>query len=428
MAKCVFQIELAHENPAGNGYFYSYLNLPAEDHEIRDALQKARITSSDDGFYDIRITRSYGLDELTNTRLDSPTIGELNFLSRRIQAMGGVELLTYQAVVQKLIDKGEPVSMKDLINCTYGLDDVPVAADVANDAQLGAFIIDNDMHEDVVAVPEDSIYLLDRTKVGELYRTTFGTVYNGSVCVFAGDYQMPEIYDGEQLPEEPPSQWFAFRLLVAEAPNMDETESSAEWISLPMSPKEAHRIAVRHGETCIEDCLFCDLDSSVPQITFRMFNTMGDFDTLNRLAAIMAEMSPLEQVKFKAALYAEKPVGIVDALDIAEHLHQYEMDASISDDGEFFKSYLAHHLDTRFDTKWLDTLYTYAEGGSLLHRLGAVVTDYGAISERGRSLYEIVPYNKLEAKAPTPTESTETDSTQAEDEPEQASGLQFGGM
>ena len=30
-------IELSHENPLGDGYFYAMLDLPAEEHEIRDA-------------------------------------------------------------------------------------------------------------------------------------------------------------------------------------------------------------------------------------------------------------------------------------------------------------------------------------------------------------------------------------------------------
>ena len=36
-------IELSHENPLGDGYFYAMLDLPAEEHEIRDAIQRARI-------------------------------------------------------------------------------------------------------------------------------------------------------------------------------------------------------------------------------------------------------------------------------------------------------------------------------------------------------------------------------------------------
>ena len=35
-------IELSHENPLGDGYFYAMLDLPAEEHEIRDAISRPR--------------------------------------------------------------------------------------------------------------------------------------------------------------------------------------------------------------------------------------------------------------------------------------------------------------------------------------------------------------------------------------------------
>ena len=41
---------------------------------------------------------------------------------------------------------------------------------------------------------------------------------------------MPEIYDGKTFPDEAPTEWFAFRLEVAEAPvnSADETAGSAQ--------------------------------------------------------------------------------------------------------------------------------------------------------------------------------------------------------
>ncbi len=404
MAKTVLRIEIARENLDSNGYFYSYLNLPAEDYEIRDALQKARLIGAGDVYHDITIMSNSYFEPLSHVRLDSPTVEELNFLSKRLAAMDGVTSRIYEAVVSSVIKEDEPVSMKDLINCTYGLDEVMVAANVTNDEKLGAFIIENELLEAVNAVPEEALPLLDRAKIGEMYRKTSGTVYTAGLCVFVGDsdYDMPEVYDGKQLPESDNSAWFAFRLRVAEAPKGDEpTDSNAEWISLPMDKSEADRIAALHGESRIEDCVCYGFESSVPQITADNLMDLGDFNGFNRLAAMMAEMSPTDQIKFKAVLAADPKschLNIQGLLDVAEHLHLYEMDTAAANDDEFFKRYLAHHLDSRIDSEWLDALLVRAEGGRLLDRLGAAVTDYGAISARGRSLYEIVPYNKLEAK------------------------------
>ena len=52
--------------------------------------------------------------------------------------------------------------MKDLINMTYGLDGVMIAPNVANDEQLGQFVIDNEMNDDIAALSDEIIELLDR--------------------------------------------------------------------------------------------------------------------------------------------------------------------------------------------------------------------------------------------------------------------------
>lgn len=125
---------------------------------------------------------------------------------------------------------------------------------------------------------------------------------------------------------------------------------------------------------------------------------MLEFDTLNKLAAHIAEMSDMVQVTFKAALTAEKPQGIREALDIAEHLQEYELSYYTNAPAAFFKNYLQHYLDTRFDGRWLDMLPAQKEGEQLLGRLGATDTEYGVISARGHSLYEPVLREEPEAK------------------------------
>lgn len=68
--------------------------------------------------------------------------------------------------------------------------------------------------------------------------------------------------------------------------------------------------------------------------------------------------SPTEQLKFKAAAEAENPQTLDELHDIMDHLYEYELTTNPTDASDFYKQYLAHHLDSRFDTKWLDTLLT----------------------------------------------------------------------
>lgn len=398
----IMRLDLSAEKPASSGYYYTELLLPAEDYEIRDAMQRLRAVGREDNVW-ISILECGGLPMLENVRLDSPTLNELNFFAKRLVSLTDEEQLVLRAVSGRVISAdpaGVLVSMKDLINMTYGLDTVMIASNVGNDEQLGQFVIEEEINEDVASIPENALYLLDRKRIGRLQREIDGGVYVNGFYVVAGDYEMPKVYDGKTLPHEEPSEWFAFRLNIAEAPvnSAEETENCAEWINLPINKADANRIAKAHNEGCIEDCVYFGFESSALQITSEMFGDMQNFDILNTLARRMAEMSPSDQVKFKAVLTANPPKDVQAALNAAGQLDCYELSYDTEDEGEFFKAYLSRHMDIRLDREWLDTLLTRNEGERLLKRLGASMTEYGMISAYGRSLYEPVPYNEPEVK------------------------------
>lgn len=398
----ITRLDLSAEKPTNDGYYYAELLLPAEEYEIRDAMQQLRAVGREDSIW-ISILECGRMPELENVRLDSPTLDELNFFAKRLAAMTDEERIVFHAVIRQIIPEnpeGEIVSMTDLINSTYGLDSVMIASNIYNDEQLGQFIIDGDLDDEVNALPDAAIPLLDRKRIGEKFRTTYGCEYINGTAVFVGDYERPEIYDGKTLSETEVEDWFAFRLQIAPAPKEDvsEVEDKAIWISLPIQRQEADRIAAELGANKIEDCVYLDFISSVPQITAEQFGNMQDFDKLNKLAEKLPYLSPTDQVKFKAVLSAEQPKSIPEVMDIAKDLWQYEFYSAPDTSDQFFKIYLNHHMDTRFDSEWLDKLLTQNEGDKLLERLGASVTDYGVISARGRSLYELVPYDEPEVK------------------------------
>ncbi len=83
---------------------------------------------------------------------------------------------------------------------TYGLDTVMIASNVGNDEQLGQFVIEEEINEDVASIPENALYLLDRKQIGKLQREIEGGVYVNGFYVVAGDYEMPTVYDGNNAP------------------------------------------------------------------------------------------------------------------------------------------------------------------------------------------------------------------------------------
>ena len=418
LTKKVMTLELSRENQFSDGYLYRSLELPAQEHEIRDALQQLRQRSADILPDQIAIYNSRYIPQLEDKRFDSPTIDELNFFAKRLAAMDENDMAIMQALCSRYIkDDDELVSIKDLINMTYGLDSVSLLSNVTNDEQLADFVIENEMQDDVASVPESARYLLDKAKIGKLQREMDGGVYGGKLYVCTDHFEMPKVYDGKTLPESTHEPWFAFKLQVAQAPQSDEpfAEPTA-WITLPMTEEAMKEVAKRLNASSLKELVYYEFESSVPQITTDDFTQMLDIEKLNALAFTMAEMSPDEQITFKAALEAERKHGINldDILNISNNLHRYEMNTNCEGASDFFKQYLLTHMDTKFDDRWLDPLVYRREGSRLLEKLGATVTDYGIISSAGGSLYKLVSYDSDETA--TEDEVPDEDEDIGEDE------------
>ena len=393
MDKRVLTICLSTDNIHG-GYFYADLSLPAKGYEILDVYQRLRCGSRDDDPL-VSELRCEILPELSEVRLDAPTIKELDFFARRLTALSDAEQLALRGLFLRYLNDDVPddlVTMKDLINMTYGLDQVTVAWNVGDDEALGQFVIENDLHQDVSVVPDEALYLLDKAAIGKHQREIDSGVFIDGAYVVTGNYEMPEEYDGITLPETETESWYAFRLKVASSTG--SKEDTAEWIDLPIRRPDANRIAQAHGESCIENCICCGFESSIPQITEQHFHDMKDFGKLNRLALMLAELAPADLMRFKAVLELESPTDMAGVMEAAHHHWDYSFADDLDDEDSFFKDYLRQHLPEGFDPEWLEDLSCQSEGNHLLRCLGGMVTDYGVIAGRGHHLYDIVPYQE----------------------------------
>lgn len=328
------QIEVVAENADRSGVYFTVLDLPAMGGRIWDALQRLRSTATPERPFDVSIRESPKLPELAGITLIAPTLPELNFFARRLAFMPDEDILLLKGVLLQRLEAGRyenGIPMKELINLTYGLDTVMIASNVGDDEALGRFVIENELNEDVNAIPESSLYLLDQAQIGRMQRKNDGGVFVDGCYVVAGEYELAEIYDGTHLPEtkEEPED-AVFRLLVAQTPMDDpeETVGSAEWISLPISLEKAEEIAHAQNEICMEDCVYYDMDSAIPQIDDQVYNSMDHFARLNQIAMQYQAMSEPEQIKYKAVLEAEPHLTMEKALELAAHLPEYEFTPS----------------------------------------------------------------------------------------------------
>lgn len=397
----IMRLELSAEKALIGGYYYAELLLPAAGYEIKDAMQRTRAVGRENTV-EVSILECDILPELQGIRLDTFSLDELNFFAKRLASLPDEELPVFYAVTEQIFNDADenPVSIKDLINCTYGLDTVPVAHNVSNLSELGRFAFENELLSNLEGIPESVVPFLNAEQIGRVQQKNDNGVFEGRLYIPTVHYDRPEIYDGVTLPdEEPETSDFAIRLLVSGTPEhiKGDPVDRAIWLNLPMASDILANYAAAFNEADIGDCVYYDFESVIPQITSEMFGSMSDVQTLNKLAAEISIMSEAEQVKFKAVLDTENTASIQDALNVAQNLWRYKFTAMPDTADAFFKNYVAENADTRFDSRWLGGLFARNEGERLLGRIGATLTDYGVISARNGQLFEPVPYDEPEA-------------------------------
>ena len=396
----IMRLELSAEKALNGGYYYAELLLPAADYEIKDAMQRARAVGRENTV-EVSILECDILPELQDIRLDTFSLDELNFLVKRLASLHDEELPVFYAVTEQIFNDADenPVSIKDLINCTYSLDTVPVAHNVSNLSELGRFAFENELLSDIDDIPESAIPFLNAEQIGRVQQKNDKGVFAGNYYIPTVHYERPEVYDGVTLPEEEPKN-AAFLLKVGAYPKsaFSDEDPALHDLCLPADSDELFNVTDKCGEPEINLCFCYEFYSSIPQITSDMFDSMEEIDELNTLAQRIAAMSESEQTKFKAVLNAEDTATLKGALDIAQNLWRYEFAAEPDTADTFFKDYVAKNADTRFDNRWLGGLFARNEGERLLSHLGATLTDYGIVSARNGQLFEPVPYDEPEVK------------------------------
>ena len=394
-------IEITTQNPLNNKYYYTDLILPATAGEIEDCMQRARIMNAPDSWKDIFVLSCPYLPELTDTRLDCPTIDELNFFAKRLQNLCESELYALSGVFihEKELGKfDDGLTMKHLINLTYGLDGVAVVCGIKSDQELGEFVIDNELEEFISKMPDDGIPYLDRCEIGKNHRESEDGIYVDGRYIATATYSFPEVYDGIHIPKDETLEYGSgvFLLKIASQPHSDEEARASEpqsvWISLPIAEEKANGAAESIGAPSIAECVCSDFKTALPGISGELFQDMKNFDLLNKTAAQYDAMNEFDRIKYKAMLQKEEPETLQRAFELSKDTAEYDLSHYCDSKESFSEVYLMYHLPTDFDREYLDGLPLEQFGGRVLTSLHASTTDYGVVSERGGDLMALVPY------------------------------------
>ena len=384
-------IEISTDHPFGDNTVYAGLFLPATKGQIEDAMQQARAIKRET-LIDIRVHNCVGLPELTDTRLECPTVDELNFFAYRLTTLDERDIFALNAIFNQRKENGAydeaGVSMKELINLTYGLSDVPVIGGVDSDEKLGEFVLDNDMNETFRHLNKELIPLLDKAKVGRDFKKSENGVFFEGCYVSIGSYIEQNIYDGEKLPQEMPIEYGegVIHLLVGK-PATPELQNDSKWIKLPTTKETADDVAREMGAKRIEDCVYFDMKSAIPYVDVDAFDDTEKFDKLNIVAAAYTAMDDANRVKFKAIMEASETCNLDATLKVIENMSEYEFSYYSNHQENYATEYLSKVLPTNADMDLFDSEVKKSIGKSLLNKMSARMTPYGVVSKIGQGLF-----------------------------------------
>jgi hypothetical protein len=183
---------------------------------------------------------------------------------------------------------------------------------------------------------------------------------------------------------------YVFKLLVAEAPvnHSEETIDSAVWITLPGDLEEFNRLANTLNEGCIQDCVYYEMKSAIPQITSDVFGNMYDFDLLHEIARQYAGMDTDEKMHYKAALSLADYRTLTGCKAVLDSLSEYGWNPDWDSLGDVGHQYATENMGLTADRASLANVDAIGWACMLGH-YNCKITDYGTVwIDRDPQLFE----------------------------------------
>lgn len=370
-------IEMSAENEDDSSKQYAAdIYLPASLYEIDDILDKCRGYLVKTDIMPFSISECERVPLLNQLRFDGTNLYELNYLAKQISEFDNTQLAAYNALLPLVVGENELISIKDVINLTYCVDDYSVASNIFNDTELGEMLIDNGMFEGIENLSDEMIEFLDAEKIGEAHRTAENGVYVNGCYVSREGFELKEIFNGETLPEHTPDKYL-FRFCLS-------NELTAEtWIDVPFNENAEQFIRNAKGA----GFNLIDYLTAIPMVERYSNNvheriTVEHLNRVNELAKEFLFLDEIQSIKFKAALFSEG-IDSLEDMDkiesILKNVDSYNLKYFNVYPSDFAKDYLEQHLDETFPKEYLKLINTNALGDRLMDELQGSYTPYGIL-------------------------------------------------
>lgn len=359
-------------------YTGAYLQLPANQSEMQDALERARVTE-DQPYQIVECFDSRG--EYIEFIPENPSLAELNFLAQRISSLGEPEQLAFasRAAAEKAPD------MKKLINITYNLKEITTLVGIGNDKALGKFYVDNDMVEELQDVPDKALKFMDYEKIRREYREVEQGEFINGCYMLNHNLDFEEVYDGVHLPEQPADEDYVFKLMICDGTFYPSDMDECTPLKLPATGDEISHVLDDQNIPDFDGCVVYKNESVIPQLN----GVFSDYEDIEKIRLLADKINTLKDqgltAKYKAVLEFTKCTDIDSALDLTKNLGCFDFHPEMSGAAAYGKLAL---LKTGLAPD--DPVFKHLEfekyGHEMMKQDGAAATQYGLVLRNGKEL------------------------------------------
>ena len=377
MAKRIFNVYLAKEGVPYNEA-YAKLDLPASPWEMWDALEKVRLKDGESLYMEVD---DYYAFEYLAPHLEGLDISlnELNDLAARLAALDEVQGIAFEGLfsmeVQKKVNaNGGIITMQDMRDLAVSAKtDCYHVVDAADDAALGRFYAENDFIPELEGVSDDIFKMLDFASIGRMMRQGENGVFVGSLYVLCGGELTAAPPCAKDLPEKP---GYLFRVTLGLYPDLNDTRTVM--LDQPATEAELLDAQARLGTEEWENVTVIDYDGIIPYAA-EFSDLPMELEKFNDFTKAVRDMPRSEIPKLKALLEQFEVKDIGTAMQLVEHLEDYNLTPKLSSPQETAIDQLHFMMDDHSVELLLPHVSLYAYGCDIIKEDNASLTPYGLL-------------------------------------------------
>ncbi|NCB42280.1 MAG: hypothetical protein EOM59_06630 [Clostridia bacterium] len=357
----------------------SQVTLPASWEDLTDALDQARVYDEEQ-IYSVTVLKAKR-NFLVKHIPSYANLYELNYLAERLAMHKEWENDSFEALVKMDETKGKasPIPMERLINLTYSTSNCHYVREITNDRELGEFVLENGLREDLTELSEESISLLDREAIGREHRDATRGVITAAGYFESFDGEISTEYQRAKniRPEKPD---YIFRIYIAKAAfSKEQPSESGLKLKLPADPIMVETILKTLHAPEWENSTCNRLDSIISGLKDMPID-LNELAQINELALCIKSIEEGGQLpKYKALLTSIESNEAESALQLAKEIDEFSFYPEMAGPADYADHILAAQHEIRPGDSWYPYIDRYGYGCSVMDKDNVKQTAYGFI-------------------------------------------------